>query len=82
MIISIKHLITTIEEEADKRYYNYDVGADFDNRTIVVVISRKKYPFYVVKEELPFDSDKYTDKDFIIWRIAEMMQEIREKGRA
>jgi len=81
MIISLKHLITTLEEEVDKRFYFFDIGANFDKRAILVMIGRKKHPFHQVSEELPFDTDKYTDKDFIIWRVAELMQELREKGR-
>jgi hypothetical protein len=82
MIISLKHLITTLDEEVDKRFYYYDIGANFDKRAMLVIIARKHGPIYQVSEELPFDSPSYTDKDYITWRIVELMQELREMGRA
>jgi polysaccharide pyruvyl transferase WcaK-like protein len=81
MIVSIKSIIKAINEAIDKRYYSYDIGANFDKRTIIITLGRKKSPFYQVFEELPFDSDKYTDEEFIQWRVEELMQELREKGR-
>lgn len=76
MLISIKYLIDTIELLTKKRFMFYDIGINFAGRKVQITIGSKRNPNRRTTENLDFYNDNYSDPDFVVWKVAEMVNRI------